>query len=118
MQLGAAERRGGHSVVIRNVVTIVSCAGLFTLAPNISRACGGSICNPDQFVPRSGQVPASLDAIAWWPGTDWSTGLDTDGGGSMPLMTGASDLVFECGSAGNSKRKVSFAVEGDTLPRR
>lgn len=93
------------------LLVALTCAAAFLLTPDVSLACGGFPCDPDQFVPRAGEVPANLDSIAWWPGRDWLGSVAADGGAFTPVMTEVGDLRFECGPDGGSTRSVSVGVD-------
>jgi len=103
--------QGGSLLVRYRLLAALTCAGTFLLAPDVSLACGGFPCAPDQFIPRAGEVPVNLDSIAWWPGTDWTGAAPVDGGPGTPVMTEVGDLRFECGPDGGSTRSVSVSVE-------
>ncbi len=84
---------------------LVAATGLLALTPTPSaRACTGSTCAPDLFLPFSGNVPANTFGIQWWPGKREGVGGDT------LHETEASDLTFRCGVDPSAMHDVAFDV--------
>lgn len=82
-------------------LSVAALLGLFG-EPTIAQACGGYTCSNDQFLPRSGRVPANITAIAWAPGYDVSAPADA-GAGALPRLP-----RFECRAADGSSHAVRF----------
>ena len=78
------------------------------IEPATGYACGGYQCRNDQFLPRSGTVPANIPAIAWLPG------FDTRSGASSELALPS----FECAAADGSKHTIRFEAAPIDKPDR
>ncbi|HKU38637.1 MAG TPA: hypothetical protein VJR89_10835, partial [Polyangiales bacterium] len=81
------------------------------LAFERAEACSGLQCNPDQFVPRSGYVPANLPGVAWRSGFARGVRDETDSGVIESVETAPADLRFQCKAQDGTTRSVTFDTE-------
>jgi hypothetical protein len=84
------------------------------LAPGRVRACSGSLCTVDQFVPHGGSLPANAKAIAWWPGNRWE---DDNDAGDERVYSQSSDLTFRCKAAGAVSHDIGFTTHSEEQGR-
>jgi len=95
---------------MRNVKgAVVIGLGVWLAAPvESARACSGSVCAPERFLPFEGSVPANSYGIQWWPGR--REGVVQ---GEVLHITQPTDLSFRCGVDPASSRDIPFHVDGN-----
>lgn len=72
--------------------------------PTVASACAGYVCQNDQFLPRAGNVPANIPAIAWQPGYNSDQLSDASPTSAAPLPR------FECRAPDGTTRAVRFTA--------